>query len=161
MAVALFSGCASSEPRLVLDQVGPPSLQPDSAGSKGSLLVFSEISIDMPSSIRPDHTRYTDYKILSEQGELLQTVHNEYDVLWEGPKEVKLPPGTYRVLASAYRYGLVTVPVVIVARQTTVVHLDGGDLGPERAALIHSNPVRLPNGQIVGWRSTRDQMAKP
>lgn len=160
-AAALVSGCASPQHPIVLDSVGPASPQPVSASSKGALLVYSAIRVDMPSNRRPEHLHYTDYKILSGKGDLVQAVHNDYDNSWEGPREVQLPPGTYQVIASAYHYGLVTVPVIIAAFKSTVVHLDGMGSGMDKALRTRSNAVCLPNGQVVGWRSSPDKMAKP
>jgi hypothetical protein len=159
--VALFSGCTSPQHPIVLDSVGPASPQAVSSGSKGSLLVYSAISVDMPSNRRPEHLHYTDYKILSDKGDLVQAVHNDYGNSWEGPREVQLPPGTYQVLASAYHYGFVTVPVVIETHKSTVVHLDGMGSGTSDAPRTHSSAVCLPNGQVVGWRSSPDRMAMP
>jgi hypothetical protein len=162
LAVAgLFSGCASPQHPIVLDSVGPASPQPASVGSNGSLVVYSAISVDMPSNRRPEHLHYTDYKILSDNGDLVQVVHNDYDNSWEGPRKVELPPGTYQVMASAYHYGFVTVPVVIVAHKSTVVHLDGMGSGASDAPRTRSSAVCLPNGQVVGWRSSPDKMARP
>jgi hypothetical protein len=83
----------------------------------------------------------------------LRTVHNDNGELVEGPAEVSLAGGRYRVVALANGYGLVIVPVVIVRSQVTTVHLEGSPSWPDKQALLHSNPVRLPDGEIAGWRA--------
>ena len=79
----------------------------------------------------------------------------------EGPKRVQLPVGTYRVVARANGYGVVTVPVIIRADQVTTVHLEGGPSWQNRSQLGQSNPVRLPDGEIAGWRASPDNASKP
>ena len=59
----------------------------------------------------------------------------------------------YRVVAQANGYGRVTIPVVIEAHQTTVLHLEGGGSWPSEAEFNQTNAVRLPDGQIIGWKS--------
>jgi len=61
---------------------------------------------------------------------------------------------TYRIVAAANGYGMVTVPVTIAAGQTTILHLQGGSTWPNQAAFNQTNAVRLPDGGIVGWKST-------
>ena len=154
VAAALISGCASSERQLVLDPVGPRLSDEKTDDRSGSLVVYSALSIDMPTNRRPEHARHTDYKIFSPEGQLLQVVENDYGDSWDGPKEVRLGAGKYRIVAEAARYGMVTVPVVIAPHQTTRVDLEGG-LRPvvEKGTLTEENAVRLPNGQVVGWRA--------
>jgi len=50
-------------------------------------------------------------------------------------------------------YGTVTVPVTIKPNRLTTVHLEGGTWWPSRSPIFESEPVRLPDGQIVGWRA--------
>jgi len=64
-----------------------------------------------------------------------------------------LPAGTYRVVARANGYGIVTVPVVIEKNQVTTVHLEGGGSWENEVARSQSDAVRLPDGRIVGWRA--------
>jgi hypothetical protein len=56
----------------------------------------------------------------------LETVHNRSDSPLDGPREVGLPPGNYRVKARANGYGTVSVPVKIEPHRTTRIHLDDG-----------------------------------
>jgi hypothetical protein len=158
VAALLVAGCASSD-RLVLAPVGPAPFQESAAGSKGSLVVYSAFDPHAHFNGFPYRHYYTDYKILAHDGRFLRTVENDNGVLLEGPRAVTLPPGTYHVIARANGHGLVTVPVVIAARQVTTVHLEGGSSWPNKSALARSNPVRLPGGEIVGWRGGGDALA--
>ena len=51
--------------------------------------------------------------------------------------------------------------MVIQADEITTVHLEGSSTWPDRGALRASNPVRLPNGDIAGWRASQDSSPKP
>jgi hypothetical protein len=153
---ALFCGCASTQPGLTLETVGPPSPRAGAAGQDGWLEVFSAFrGAPQMDNASPYHHGHTDYRLLSDNGQLLQTVRNDSSTLFGGPTRVKLAPGHYRVLARANGHGWVTVPVVIAGNSVTSVYLDSslpssGDTMPAGA-----NPVRLPDGQIVGWRASK------
>jgi hypothetical protein len=152
--IGLFSGCVSQESRLVLDPIGPPPAEPVVGEAMGWLLVFSAFDPTPPSASSSAYRRwYTDYKILATDGKLIRTVHNDTGVLLEGPRRVSLLSGNYEVVARANGYGLVTVPVVIRPGQVTTVHLEGNAAWQQSALLSQSNPVRLPDGQIAGWRA--------
>ena len=98
--------------------------------------------------------QYTDYSVFPADGkDLVQAVHNDTGKLLEGPRTVELPAGNYRVIARANGYGTVTVPVRVKPNQLTTVHLEGGTWWPSKSPIFESEPVRLPNGQIVGWRA--------
>jgi hypothetical protein len=152
-AAALLAGCVSHPRAVVLDPIGPPSLPAAPAGSTGTLVVYSAFDTRGDFNRLPYLRQYTDYQLLGEDGTLRQTVHNSNGLLVEAPKRLELPAGAYRVVAHANGFGLVTVPVVIRARQVTTVHLEGGAAWPNNAALLRSNPVRLPDGEIAGWRA--------
>jgi len=150
----LLSGCASYERGLVLDPVGPAPIQSATAGSKGSLVVYSAFDVHADSTgADPDRHRHTDIKIFSEDGKLLQAVHNDTGTMLEGPVEVELSAGTYRIAARANGYGVVTLPVVIAPHRITTVHLEGGGSWQKKRAFNQTNAVHLPDGQIVGWRA--------
>ncbi len=157
----LLSGCASHGPGLVLDPVGPAPAPAAAAGSSGTLMVFSAFRQGADFSAPPYRREYTDYRILSSDGKLLQWVRNDGGALEAAPKPVALPTGTYRVVARANGYGEVTVPVVIRPNQVTTVHLEGSPSWPDRKQLAASNPVCLPDGEIAGWRASPDSSSKP
>ena len=161
VGTALITGCASSQPGLVLDTIGPPAASSAATGSNGTLVVFSAFDPHADFNDQRYLRHYTDYRITSDNGNLVRVVHNDNGLLMQGPKRVELPVGAYHVVARANGYGLVTVPVIIRADQVTTVHLEGGSSWQNRSQLSQSNPVRLPDGDIVGWRASSDSPTKP
>jgi hypothetical protein len=153
VAATLAAGCVSQPRALVLDTVGPPDLRSAGVGSNGTLVVYSAFDSLADFNALPYSRRYSDYKITRVDSELLQTVHNTDGTLLQEPKRVLLPAGDYCVLARANGFGMVTVPVVIRADQVTAVHLEGSPAWQNRSPISQSNPVRLPDGEIVGWRA--------
>jgi hypothetical protein len=153
-AAALWSGCAFGPHGMVLEPVGPSPLASGSS-TTGTLVVFSAYEVTAPGIGDFEHRKhYSDYRILSEDGKPLQTVHNDTGTEVKEAARVQLPAGKYRVAASSNGYGTVIVPVVIATNRTTVVHLDGSDSWASDAALNQANSVRLPDGELVGWRAT-------
>jgi hypothetical protein len=132
-----------------------------SAGSTGILMVYSAYEQGAYFNSPIYRRQFTDYKILSTGGELLQSVHNKTGMLVEAPKRVQLPVGPYRIVARANGYGEVVVPVVICANQVTTVHLEGSPAWPDGREMAQSNPVRLPHGEIAGWRAPTADATKP
>ncbi len=151
-AAAWICGCAFNRPPVVVDTVGPPP-QASSGGAQGTLMVYSAYDPNADFNDMPYLSRFTDYTLLSSQGKVLQVVHNNTGGVIEQPARVALPAGEYRVVARANGYHTVTVPVVILRDRVTTVRLDGSASWPNNAALLESNPVRLPKGEIVGWRA--------
>jgi hypothetical protein len=104
---------------------------------------------------------HADYTIYGSDGKVLKRVRNAHDWNDGKPALVKLPPGHYEVQAQAEAYAgetiPVKVPVVIKAGHETVVHL-GGDWKP-RGHYKRTELVRLPNGQMAGWRATEQAYA--
>lgn len=152
--VALLQGCASFQDSLVLDAVGPAPHARRVPGTNGVLMVFSAFDPYAHFSGSPYRRYHTDYKILSEDGKLLQVIHNDVGGVTEEPKPVNLQPGRYHVVARANGYGWVTVPVLIVAHSATTVHLEGGASWPKDDSLAN-NSVRLPDGRVAGWRANQ------
>ena len=161
VVVALALGCVSQHHGLVLDPIGPLDSQSAGAGSNGTLVVFSAFDPHAHFNDLPYLRHYTDYKITYQDGKLVKTVHNANGASLEGPKRVQLPVGAYRVLARANGYGVVTVPVIIRPDQVTTVHLEGSPSWHHRSQLSQSNPVRLPDGAIAGWRAKTGDPTKP
>jgi len=153
----LLSGCATGQSGMTLDTVGPvPARLAVVSSTSGALVVYSayEVGADF-NSCDPYRPEYSDYRIFTADGELLRRVHNNSGTILQDPATMQLPAGKYRVVAWANGYGLVTVPVIVVAGRLTAVHLEGGGSWPDRAAFNQTNAVRLPDGQIVGWRAAR------
>ena len=151
----LLAGCATSHNGMVLDSVGPaPTSTVNPAVPDGSLLVYSAYEVNADFSSRDTRRpEYSAYRILSTDGRLQQVVHNNTDTMLQRPKQVALPAGNYRVVAEANGYGVVTVPITIAAGEMTFVHLQGGVAWPDHPAFDQSNAVRLPDGEVVGWKS--------
>ncbi len=161
-AGTLWAGCASSPPGMVLQPVGPPPAPVAEVSTEGSLMVYTAYDVNAPGIGDYEHRRhYTDYKILTQDGKLLRTVHNDVGSVARQVARVDLPEGTYHVVAKANGFGTVTIPVVIAAHQLTVVHLEGGAAWPEMSAENRANAVRLPDGEIVGWRAAADSTRSP
>ena len=153
-SAALLSGCAAPRSGLVLAPVGPSVSESAPITSPCTLVVFSAYDPLAHFNRLPERYVFTDYTILSDNGQLLQKVQNDRGGLLGEPKPVELSPGRYRVVARANGYGTVTVPVVIVAHQTTRVHLEGAN-GEARSAeaIPAAQTVRLPRGEFVGLRA--------
>jgi hypothetical protein len=153
-AATLWSGCAFGPRDMVLEPVGPSPAPVAENNGEGSLVVYTAYDVNAPGIGDYEHRHhYTDYKILTEDGKPLQTVHNDIGTSVRQAAQVDLPAGTYRVVANANGYGTVTVPVVIGPNRLTVVHLEGGASWPEMAANDQASAVRFPDGEIVGWRA--------
>ncbi len=157
-AGTFLTGCATSNyDKLVLDTVGPPASDPTTMSSHsthGILLVYSAFRRNADFNARdPYGHEYSDYEIFATDGRLLQRVHNNSGTILQDPAQVDLPPGKYTVKARANGYGVVTVPVIIAARQSTVIHLEGGGFWPDESKFNQTNTVRLPDGLIIGWKA--------
>ncbi len=161
LAAGFAVGCASRERGVVLDPVGPPPLASPSGGSTGTLMVFSAYQQHADFDATTYRREFTDYKILSADGKPLQRVKNDTGDLSEIPRRVPLAPGGYKVIARANGYGEVTVPVVIKAGRVTTVHLEGDPAWANPGRLARSKPVRLPDGEIAGWRATTNNLPVP
>jgi hypothetical protein len=153
VACALLAGCAGMRSDFALDTVGPMPNQAAPLGSgPGTLIVYSAGKVNADFNSRdPNRRECSDYKILDSHKKLVEHVHNVSDNIFQGPVLVDLPPGKYFVVARSNGYGVVTVPVMIETGLQTILHLDGG--WPNEPVFNQNNAVRLPDGEIVGWKS--------
>jgi hypothetical protein len=151
----LLIGCVTSESGIVLDTVGPSTSQPPAAHpSTGTLTVYSAFVVNADFNSRdPYREEYSNYRIYSQHGKLLRRVQNDNGSNFGSPAEVSLAPGKYRVVARANGFGTVTVPVVISRDRVTTVHLEGGPSVDSAYDDNQNDTVRLPDGDIVGWRT--------
>jgi hypothetical protein len=149
-----FCGCVSPRQELVLEPIGPGVPDNLNSPTHGALEVYSALENEPQFDARPYHRRYSDYRIQNSKGEELRRIHNDNDTILDGPARVELPPGSYRVIARANGYGLIAIPVLICPSQVTTIHLEGSATWRNRKLLEESNPVRLPGGEIAGWRAT-------
>ena len=156
--VTLLAGCTGLRSDLVLDTAGPmPSPSAQVTSAPGTLIVYSAGKVNADFNSRdPNRREYSDYRILDRDKKLLKYVHNVTDDILEGPVSVKLPAGKYFVLSRSNGYGIVTIPVIIASRQNTILHLDGFDAWPDTSEFNQTNAVRLPDGEIVGWKAAFD-----
>jgi hypothetical protein len=153
---ALLMGCAGMGSGLVLDTAGPmPGPATPASSGPGTLIIYSagKVNADF-NSHDPNRREYSDYKILDSDRKLVKHVHNVADDMLEGPVPVELPPGKYFVVARSNSYGVVTIPVIITSQRQSILHLDGFNAWPNESVFNQNNSVRLPDGEIVGWKVT-------
>jgi len=149
--IVLASGCAFNRQAVIQTAVGPPPLAVASRAPEGGLAVYSARDIGTPGA--PEGVSYhSGYRIYALDGKELRYVDNRVHTSGGDPATVSLPPGRYKVVARAANDGIVTVPAVIEAGKTTIVHLDGSEL-PRGRETSASDFVRLPDGLIIGWRA--------
>lgn len=139
---------------LTLAPVGPAAVEKPSAGTNGTLVVYSAFDSSAHFGGIPQHLYHTDYRLCAEDGHSLRTVHNDSGTVVPGPTAVVLAPGNYRVIAQANGYGKVTVPVVVRSGLTTMVHLEGGGNWKAGMRPPIENAVLLPSGQRAGWSAS-------
>lgn len=140
-----------TQPHLVLDPVGPPSGGAADFAGVGSLRVYSGTQTRQVGNFINFYP-HTPYSIYSTNGARLRWIENSVANIDEAPALVRLPAGLYTIRAQDDAYGRVTVPIVIKAGETTIVHLEARRL-PSYDEPPASNAVRLPNGRIVGTRA--------
>jgi hypothetical protein len=159
VAGALLSGCVTEKNTLVLNTVGPGPTQAWVVNStNGMLTVYSAYDSNADFAGRDRRSpEYSNYKIFTADGKIVEKVHNNSGTILQDPLAVELPPGKYRVVAHSNGYGYVTVPIVITSRQCTVVHLEGDGFWPDESVFNKTNAVRLPDGVIVGWKAAPER----
>jgi hypothetical protein len=145
-----LAGCVRNRMFVVAEPVGPSLRTGRNVLGQGSLIVYS--AWDGFDTMDADHEKHTPYVICSDKGSVVKRVRNRCGSFDQEPMVVRLPVGTYRLEARASNLGLVLVPVHIEENQTTFVYLDG-TTKPGGVESSESDLVKLPNGQIIGWRS--------
>lgn len=164
LAVVVLVGCVGNQGRPTVGVVGPaPICQSGHLTSSGSLTVFSARepvanpvipgSSDSPGGGDSGFTwKFSSYKILSPSGRVVKFVNNNDGQTVTYPPRVELLAGKYLVKAEAQKYGEVTVPVVIAARQNTILNLDNSGYWRRDVGLNVTNAVCFPDGTMIGWR---------
>lgn len=167
-------GCVSAPKTALVQPVGPAPTAASTGLKNGSLQVYSarepsDISLNTVIWFWNDdfgkndflyEPAHTDYTIYSRSGKVLEHVRNARDYNDPQPALVAIPPGLYTVEAQAEEEGggtiNLTIPVEVEPGKCTTVHL-GGDWKPSGH---YRNPevVRLPDGQIAGWRAPDVQL---
>ncbi len=144
----LLAGCATPSPYVVSERVGSELRTETASEPRGTLVVYSAWDI-YPGG--ESDNRYREDYVLQWPEARVQKVRNHVGTFDEGPVAVSLPPGTYQVKARAIGHGRVTASVVIEAGRTTSLWLDGSM--PKEATNSAAGLIRLPGGQIIGWKS--------
>jgi hypothetical protein len=149
-----WSGCAGAGSGLALDTVGPgPNPIVSTNAGSGTLTVFSAYKVNADfNSTDPNRLEYSDYRILNADRKAIKWVHNVANNYLQEPVRVELAAGKYFVAARSNGYGILVIPVIIAANQNTVIRLNGVDSWPDASVFNSSNAVRLPDGEIVGWK---------
>ncbi len=156
VAGIFLSGCATGGKNgLVLETVGPsPDQQAAGNSTNGVLLVYSAYEVNADFAGRDRRSpEYSDYKIFTTDGRLLKKVHNNSGTILQDAVPVELAPGKYNVWAHSNGYGYVTIPVIVEARQNTVLHLEGDGFWPDQSGFNQTNAVRFPDGVVIGWKA--------
>lgn len=131
----------------ILEAVGPAPPPPPPA-PQGFLRVHTPTDEYNDSEVY--YYRHRDFALLSADGTLLRYVRNADDDWDETPALTLLPVGSYKIRSRTRRSGIVTIPVVVELGRTTDIYLDGSF---EERSSREGGYVRLPNGEIIGWRA--------
>ena len=118
--------------------------------ANGTLVVFSAYAVNADFNRRdPERPEYSNYTIYTADGQWLQSVRNSSAGTLQEPQPVSLPAGKYHIVARVNGQGLALIPVDIGSHQKTILHLDGQAV----PAGTKTEAVRLPNGNIAGWKT--------
>jgi len=152
---ALAAAACATEQRLALPAVGPDAAAAASAKEAdalhGTLVVYSD-ALPVAKHRSPPEYSHTGYVIRKASGELVAHVDNRLTEAAPDPEEVRLPAGLYQVSARCAKVGTVLVPVVIAPGRRTDVFLDEEGM-PRAQSTKLDDPVRLPDGRVVGARA--------
>jgi len=146
-SIALLAGCATRP--VTLSPVGPEPHGQDMTAAKGYLQVYSDTESPVIGEGPPYYHPHMGYNLYDHSGVRVRYVPNHIGDMDETPTLVRVPVGSYFVVAESSAYGRVTVPVVIQAGRETVIHLDRNWYPP--ASIPDSRLVHLPDGEAVGW----------
>ena len=119
------------------------------ADASGSLIVYSAT---YPQTLeQSEYAAHTNYTVSTVGDKLIRRVSNNRDSFGASPSIVELPCGNYHVRAQYGDGRFIVVPVPVQADRTTVVDLDGEPL--PAGAPGAREPIRLPGGELAGWRA--------
>ena len=153
----LSAGCATDVKTVLREPVGPGSAARTAGNPNGSLVVYSCWDFDLP--IDYDYVARAPYDVCSPDGKLLQHVFNDVGGFDRYPVIVSLPTGEYTVSSFVPGLGQTTVPVQIKPGQTTTLYLDGS-ANRLKKRVPREGLVRLPDGNVAGWRANQDFATK-
>ena len=147
----MVASCAASRDSVVIGPVGPQPLIADDLAPKGYLKVYTATDDHDDGGVH--YFSHTSYTIYSEDGRtVVKKVANAISIHDEDPSLVQLPAGRYVVLAKAENSGMVRIAVIMTSGQLTKVDLQY-DWKHRAPSGNTADWVRLPNGQVVGWRA--------
>ncbi len=147
----MVASCAASRDSVVIGPVGPQPSIADDLAPKGYLKVYTATEDHDDGHVH--YFPHTSYTIYSEDGKtVVKKVANAISIHDEDPSLVQVPAAKYVVLAKAENCGMVRIAFIITPGQLTKIDLqyDWKHRTPSGTA---ADWVRLPNGQVVGWRA--------
>ena len=148
-AWASLSGCTVTAPLAIVPQLENTgtSSAAENAGN-GDLVVYS--ATFAPTLEEGEYPAHTDYTVATPGDEVIEHVTNRTGSFDRRPATLSLASGEYHVRAQYQRGGFIVIPVTIEPGKTIILDLDG--TSPSGDA---SDPIRLPDGTVAGWRSIR------
>jgi hypothetical protein len=166
-ALICLVGCVSPRQTAISEAVGPAPTDDDTLRGESALQVYSareKVPVDLNEDEFMqnndfgrgdffDKGAHTDYSIFSQNGRLLEQVHNARGPNDPQPSVVPLAPGKYKIKVEVRDYGLVTIPVVIKPGKVTEVNLQRGRQ-PVEASAPGNELVVLGDSRVVGWKAT-------
>ena len=122
LAIAfMLTGCASPTGQHPAGDTPRKMTRAERWNAAGWLQVYSAESWDRKTGGPVSYT-HSEYKVLTREGHFVMIVENGDPMA--GPSVVRMDPGSYVVVAQAYRRGTVRIPVRIETAKTSVLHLD-------------------------------------
>jgi hypothetical protein len=149
VACAVLAACATHPPLAVVPPESSSTTSPVSGTGNGDLVVYS--ATFAPTLEEGEYPAHTDYTIATVSDRIIEHVTNQTGSFDKRPATVSLASGAYHVRAQYDRGGFVTIPVVIEVGKITTLDLDGAAM--PRGTSAPPQPIRLPDGKVVGWRS--------
>jgi hypothetical protein len=132
----------------------PPASDDADAATKGTLVVYSE-TLPVAKHRNPPVYAHTGYVLRRASGKIVSQVDNMTSEAEPEPDQVSLDPGLYEIQARAAKIGTVVMPVVIAPGRRTEVFLDATGMPSSEASTL-KDPVKLPDGRVVGARAVSD-----
>ncbi|HLX71847.1 MAG TPA: hypothetical protein VKV04_19705 [Verrucomicrobiae bacterium] len=151
LLVTFVAGCASQQPVVVNDTVGPDLARPriNLNQGRGQLVVYS--ALETPDVLNSDYPTHSSYDVYDMDGKFVQRVNNRTGSFYQTPATVSLPEGKYLVKARATNHGLVSVTVMVKEGETTTLDLDASHFHQHKPTGA-GQWVRLPSGEVIGMR---------
>ena len=151
-------GCATNVQTTLREPIGPSSHALVGGSTGGCLVVYSRW--DPALHMDYDCVARAPYDVYAPDGKLVTHVFNDAGGYDRDPVQLSLPAGEYKVSSFVPIDGQTIVPVVIVPGQTTMVYLDGSGNRLRKLAPAGSL-LRLPDGDVAGWRAGGGPSQKP